>query len=291
MTSGINRSSPPDPLRDFSAGVCDGNRQGRTRPQVIFWSIIGVSLVGLAVTSCLLSPREPTPPAIVFFGAVFLFCCLSGAWIGLGRRKRRFAVVVVPLLLGVFTAWVLSSEHELWLFVSLNYCIAVLVAVTLFCLRRFVGRFRRVAPGELVTDALRFGIMDLMVWTTIAAALIVIGKTMFRGELGLGNSEWRLVTIVGSSLAVVTVINIWAILGNRITGFKVAIILLLSCLAIFANALVFPEQIWFFPSVFLLCETITLSLLYCLRSDGYRLVKDEDSPQLKSSQQTEEGVS
>ena len=157
------------------------------------------------------------------------------------------------------------------------FCLGIIgtVAVTTLWLRFWKGRLRHISESEGSDDALQFGIKDIFIWTTTIAILLGIGHWLmkFVDEAGAPRDN-ILVLILGLaiSIALATVVNIWALLGHRVSIVKLITLVLVTAAAATADFFLIPNG-FFFVCVTLIAQILFLLMLVVLRSQGLRFVR------------------
>ena len=218
---------------------------------------------------------NPNVPAIFMFGATMFFCCIVGAWLGLGKNHLRWLLAIVtPVLLGFGVTLAIGLRNEERAVFTWMFCGAtVLAALTTFLLRVAKGDYKQVEPDESTTDALQFGIRDLLIWTAVLAVVVAILKAILGVEFRIYSQQFTMIVVVSVSFSLATVIDIWAIHGKQLTPTKVLVVFVMTCCAMLANYFAITRFKWFFPSVFLLGQALAVAMMLSFRVRGYRFVK------------------
>lgn len=208
-----------------------------------------------------------------FFSPLVLLCCLMGAFAGLGRRIWRWPVVVVwTPLMGLYAAMITggSSLREFEVFVL---GIVGVVSLTTLALRIWKGDLMRIKPDTDQADALQFGIKHLLIWTTVAAILVAICQAIWNATLSGGGTDLIFIFGLAASLAIATVIDIWAFFGMRITTDKLVVVVLMTAASAIANYYLMRHNSDFFVIVAIVNQVLVILLMWILRMQGYRFVK------------------
>ncbi|QEG39086.1 hypothetical protein UC8_10470 [Roseimaritima ulvae] len=218
---------------------------------------------------------NPNVPAVFLFGSTMFFCCIVGAWLGLGKNHWRWLLAIVtPVLLGVGVSMAISFRSEERTVFICMFCGATgLAALTTSLLRVVKGDYKQIAPGASTPDALQFGIRDLLIWTAASAVIIAILKAILGAEFRIHSPEVTLIGVVSVSFSLATVIDIWAIHGQQLTPTKVLVVIVMTCCAMLANYFAIARYQWFFPSVVLLWQILAVAIMLSFRLRGYRFVK------------------
>lgn len=218
---------------------------------------------------------NPNVPAVFLFGSSMFFCCSVGAWLGLGKNHWRWLLAIVtPVLLGFGVSIAIAFRNEERNVFICMFCGATgLAALTTFLLRVAKGEYKRVEPDASTTDALQFGIRDLLIWTAVFAVIIAILKAILGAEFQIHSPEVTLIVVVSISFSLATVIDIWAIHGKQLTPTKVLVVFVMTCCAMLANYFTISRFQWFFPSVVLLGQALAVAMMLSFRLRGYRFVK------------------
>lgn len=238
-----------------------------------FWWIISGAAVTMIATLKMVDHSGPTVSAVPFFSCVFFFSCVLGGWCGLGSGLGRVVLpAILPLPLGFLVDVAVGSRVDEVLY-ALVYGIVLFVAFATFSLRLTKGRLVQLRPSEQAADALRFGIKDVMIWTTVVAVLLTIGRALIGPDILSVQREFKLIFAISFGMATATVVNVWAMHGQQITSTKIVVVTIFTILAAAITAFAMDDSPWFFPLVLLVCESLVMGLMYCLRQEGYRFVK------------------
>jgi hypothetical protein len=155
--------------------------------------------------------------------------------------------------------------------------IIAIVAITTLILRVWKGRLQVVADQEGRIDALQFGIKHIFIWTTAIAIFLGVGQFFLKyvDLLGLSRNQastFLMIFGLSLSISIATVVNIWAMLGSRISIFKTITLILVTSGAMVANFFLFPIG-YFFAIVTLVTQFLILFTMFVLRRQGFRFVK------------------
>ena len=172
------------------------------------------------VTALLLLSIDMGPPTVL--GAVFIGSCLSlpsmlAAWSCIRSGTWRYCLtVVLALLNGFVLTWTSNLRFDL-LLVLLPLATILPTLLTLFLIKRVVGRFGPLASGaDFFVEGLRFNLSHLFIVTTLLAVLIAIGKVIW--PLLEFDSPPDAFLIVGSLVALIsfnTLLHVWALMGQQ----------------------------------------------------------------------------
>jgi len=201
-------------------------------------------------------------------GAISL---LAGGTAGFNRSIVAWVLfAIVTPGLALVSSWT-TGGHDIpeWLSYTLSF--GATSAVTCFLLSLLKGKLVIVHYQSRVTsDALKFGIKDILLWSTIAAIFISIMKWV--GAIESIGQGLLYIGLSASAVSFLGVLSIWALLGNRLTPDK----LLTLPFTIGGSALILSRLITddFWP-VGLMTQGVVLAGLVALRFSGYRFVKAE----------------
>jgi hypothetical protein len=244
---------------------------------VVFWVIlIGIGMVYLFFSWLVSSDRGPDLMGIIYFSSLVPICCFAGAYAGLGNHPLRWpAVLIVGPLIGWYASFSLGG-NSLPEFEAFCLGIMGIVASTTLVLRRWKGTLRPVATGGLHSDGLQFGIKDLLIWTTVAAILVAIGQALFKYSENNNAGridEYLMILGLSISLAIATVVNIWALFGNQVTALKLLTVVLMTFGSAASCYWLYSMQVWFFAMIAIANQFVVVALMLALRKSGYRFVK------------------
>ena len=180
-------------------------------------------LLALIFTAEILTlPFIDTQGPPTFLGAVFIGSCLSlpsmlAAWSCIRSGTWRYCLtVVLALLNGFVLTWTSNLRFDL-LLVLLPLATILPTLLTLFLIKRVVGRFGPLASGaDFFVEGLRFNLSHLFIVTTLLAVLIAIGKVIW--PLLEFDSPPDAFLIVGSLVALIsfnTLLHVWALMGQQ----------------------------------------------------------------------------
>jgi hypothetical protein len=275
---------------------------------------LGVLVWGIVLTNLLLF-RATTDGGLIWFWSwtnpvrLLSNAFLSAQWsaiivwlmlgsVPLGKRAVLGAMVVAP---PAIMALMLLANHigtirtGFWAAVML----VQLVATTGLTALLSALRWRIVRPQTTTSDAavpwLQFSIRHILIATTAAAVFTALGKAIVvHSAGGMGWKEWLQVAINGSLLGALSLVAVWAALGEGGAALRMTLLLLLSVLLagllwwaeVTAEAALSPgaSSAWWFRQSFagrwwigwtLLAGTFLASWLSVLRVTGYRLVRQQ----------------
>lgn len=111
-----------------------------------------------------------------------------------------------------------------------------------------------------------------MVWTTIIAVLVALGRYLF-SYLSWGGLRDSFTVVVGAATVygIAAVLNLWCFLGSRLSAAKSLIVIGFLTIGCIVNYYLLGD--WLFSVVLLVNEVIFAAYLMLLRSSGLRFVK------------------
>jgi hypothetical protein len=248
----------------------------RTGWMAVFWIILALDTLYFLSFPFINMGNVEAWMVLTFFSSLTPICSLIGAYAGLGTHVLRWPVVmIVGPLTGAYANFA-TGGGELAEFQAFCLGVIAVVALTTSVLRIWKGKLSLIGPKDLVTDGLQFGIKDLLIWTTTVAILIAINQAIFKisGSLNLdGNHPFVMIFGISISLALTTVINIWAIFGKHITAKKLMAVVLMTAGSAASCYLLTTDWTWAAIPVIGQCEL--LAIIFALRKSGYRFVRSE----------------
>ncbi len=232
--------------------------------------------VALGFVASFFSQPGPTFPTGVFLSLIFSQLCLIGIWGGLSRRfglwLRLMLVVFGVVAISLETGFGLSgADQEIFVVCSIPALLMLLVAFAV----RFFARLQWVTKNsQAVQDALQFTIYHVLILTTVAAALLGLGRVLgpyFR--MVRLSSE---IATIGICFGATGIVALWATVGNRLHFYRCVLIFAIGG----ANGWIIAQIVSnggsedrFWLGVALAQALwLTLSLLV-VRTIGYRLVR------------------
>ena len=155
--------------------------------------------------------------------------------------------------------------------------ISALTTVAIFVTMEFskmaAGRFLIPDAGATVVDALQFKISHLMIATAAVAVFISLAKWLYGFARFVGYPELIfLVTLFATVLAVITLTNLWAFMGDGIKN-KIVVATLISFFAAGGTFLVSAIFQLTWLALFLIAWLAILAQLWVLRREGVRFVR------------------
>lgn len=240
--------------------------------------VLFVVTIPVWIVLCLLFPLSggPNAFAVAMFGLLTFLCAMLGFWASLGNVWWRWIVIASCSPMMGFISGLKGSESSTEFHV---YCMSIIaiVAITTLILRVWKGRLQVVADQEGRIDALQFGIKHIFIWTTAIAIFLGVGQFFLKYVDLLGLSRYQASTFLmifglSLSISIATVVNIWAMLGSRISIFKTITLILVTSGAMVANFFLFPIG-YFFAIVTLVTQFLILFTMFVLRRQGFRFVK------------------
>ncbi len=223
-----------------------------------------------------------------FFGSQL---CLGVIWAILGTANWRWRLPASTLALGPATYFIfrVSSEQysgHVWLSVVFVQTLGVLGLAGL--LRAFGYRIEPVADAvpSVVVGPLQFSIMHMLIWTTVAAVIVMVTKQI---AMSSPNLDWLQTFIDGVVLALVALAAIWLALGSGRAWLTALVAFSLAAaagatlwyvgeqfLALRVSARRFywmPQAGWWWMGWTLLAEPFLAGLLLMFRATGHRLAR------------------
>lgn len=237
---------------------------------VIFWVLMAMLLI--AYLTLPFAADGGRWSFILFLPVVICLSCWLAAFAGLGQSFFRWPIFVLATpALGWYSSYSFGGgDHSEWLtFVG---SLALTVAVTTLVLRLWKGNIARIEPGQNeMTEGLRFSIKHLFIWTTVSAIFVAIMQAILKSSLGGGGGVGLLqIGLMAGSVAIMVVFNIWAMLGKRVTMWKMLMLIIVTfgC-SLAAGWLLDSEFFW----MSLIAQAGILTLLVPLRMSGLRFLK------------------
>ncbi len=226
------------------------------------------------VLLCIYSNSRPDLLSYGVFSLLIVYASMLGFWLGLGDAWWRW--IVVPLIspaLGLCAGIKMLGEQLQFQV----FCLAIvaIVAFTTLVLRFWKGRLRYVADSELLEDALQFGIKDILIWTSAVAILLAVWQRLAEFVEERNDPSFNILLLIlglSGSIAIATVFNIWAFLGQQVSVIKIFTLILAICAASTAILFMVPTGP-FFVCVTLIAQVLLLVMLLVLRRIGLRFAK------------------
>ena len=249
--------------------------EDRRRAVWLYWQIAVV--IPIAVVIVLLAGGSGQAPAFIiglaFLSTLIFLCSAVGMWGGLGNWPWRWIpIIAMAPALGFLGCFATKDSGPQFHVFCLSICFIVML--TSLGLRFWKGQLRFVSTNEVRPDALQFGIKHIFGWTTGVAVLFGIGRVVYPATFGVG-SQWLLllqIAAMGALISISVVINIWALLGQRITVVKSLTLIGGIAGAASINTTIMPGDAFFFWVT--VCSQLLMSLaLIGLRLNKLRFVK------------------
>ncbi len=235
-------------------------------------TIVIVSLIA-AIVSCAGYSRFPDPLMVVVLAVTIFYCNLVAFWLALGKGWVRMATAVVfVLVVTTSVAWT-AGWREYVAFLFFYSGIVSVVGLTGLFLRAFFGEMRKFATEDSDRDALQFGVRHLFILTTLVAFTVatlqaLIQTKMFAMDMGAA----MIITFLVASISIATIVQIWAFFGNRLTWLRGAVVAVIA-IATSCGVIAIRSDLYFWMTVIVLNQALTVSALLCIRFEGYRFVK------------------
>ncbi len=245
------------------------------------WLVCQIAIVEVVALLLILGVGKASPGPSVTGGIAFsllIFVCSSiGIWGGLGYWPWRWIpFALVALGIGFFACFAFGHNGPEFHIFCLS--IIAVVLLTSMALRFWKGQLQFIAVDDDRQDALQFGIKHIFVWTTAIAILLggwqLVYPTLIDANVFV-NSRWLLLLSIaglGSMISLSVLVNIWAMLGQRVTLFKLIVLIGVTNGAGYFNNLIMPGG-----SFFLYCtigsQTLVTLALIGLRWNDLRFVK------------------
>ena len=249
-----------------------------------FWwlllPLIFIATIPIWLAICLNSqwPVQMTASSFLLFGLLVHYCASLGFWLGSGSAWWRWIVIAIfSPILGFFGGINAQDIHVQLQFHFFCLSIIGLIGLTTFLLRLWNGRLELVASQGVCVDALQFGIKEVLIWITAICVFlgfvrIAIGY-VFENEIVLEDySEYLLIFVLAFSISTAIVVNIWAMLGNRVSVIKLLALVLVTAAAMLVTHML-DLRSYFFSCVTLIAQFLMVFMLVVLRRQGWRFVK------------------
>jgi hypothetical protein len=255
--------------------------------------IIVVAIFTIAIGAINGAIGPPTIPVVLFVGSCLALFTAIGLWVGVDNNWRHiplqlvgFALVVSVLVL--FSTAGPSLDFAIFLMSLLGGVTVVIVATPIIFFRVLKnGSLKKPQPGEFASfkEVMQFGLTHLIILTTVVAVLISVGQWLANWiDVVSSHDPIIVVSKLGLSLAIGSVVSVWATLGRR-PLFRTALAVLVAVGVIILNYFIIrvgPFQ-WAYAGMTLVAWVETMVLLWCLRIEGYRFVS---RPRNESVEQT-----
>ena len=205
---------------------------------------------------------------------------MLGCWAGLGNARWRWLIIALASpLLGVVCS--IAADGELLEFQVFCLGIIGVVSLTTLTLRRWKGRLHQVHQSVYRAEALQFGIKHVFTWTTAIAVFLGIGKYAANYLVPLGSSTNGLNTLLmifglAACVSLATVVNIWAMLGDRVSAIKIFSLVIVTAGAMLGNYLLAGRG-FIFAGMVLASQALILITMLLLRMQRLRFVKSLES--------------
>jgi hypothetical protein len=209
-----------------------------------------------------------------FFGLVVSQTSLLGVWIGLGMspwwKKLMGLVIGVSFLFLLMGIGIDDRGSVTFAFIVMA---TSFVAIPLSILRPFRVAIHLNSVPAAPTSHIQFSIRHLMIWTSVIACLISIGKLVWRG-----NSD---VLLMAFTYGVIGVVPVLFVLGSKCrVAFSISLVAVGACAAYYKGAWAAyyigrrlrPVDNVFMTAAAMEVIAVVVSLLV-VRRCGYRLVR------------------
>lgn len=255
-----------------------------------------VACLLLDLTAACLAPRVGAPTVILgatigFFFAQTIFIAVCTVWLPAGSSTRVFfcviATVIVAISVGLHTR---SARIEIvFILAATVVCQWLVYLIPLLGMRLRGWQLQRIGGASVDVNyssnawEAQFGIQHILVWTSVVAILIGIGKIIARST-GIGNfSQTDLfvfaILVLGNSVLALPMIY-GMFVRYRVLSWLVGSILwvvLWTPFHLFMIVLSIPglpyEEIWMFGILDMLQVVLGAIFLNSLRRKGFRLVR------------------
>ena len=216
----------------------------------------------------------------IFVGLIFGQSTFVATWFFLARHWSRFSYAVIALsVLG----WLLASidgRFDLIIF-FLPFMNAIPIVLTVEIIKFTKGRFAMLDSHgqEDYQEGIQFTVRQLIILTTSIALLLGIWNAIGPAVQELFsrsrvNGVWPLFVAIGCTVATITLVSIWSLLGHW-KSWRPAAALLVGSLAIFLCCkYAAPSRainVW--VTMFVVCWFFLIILMLLLRYDGYRFIR------------------
>ncbi len=251
-----------------------GVRSIRIRAGVI-WAVL--LLVIIHVMPLVADTSSNTVTTAVFVGTCIALYSTWGFWLGFGENWWR--IIGVTVLANLVTVVLIFGtggpiRWKGFLLLSLLGGIVIaIVATPIVAIRHLrCGSLRVVVHDkEYRTDAIRFGITQMLAFTTCIAVLIVIAKVIVP-LFDLAVDNWQLVARLGATLGCCSIIVIWSALGKNAFARTLASTLCGAALAALNYWFVEDRRGMLWVTVTVVVWIETMILMWLVRLEGYRFV-------------------
>ena len=213
--------------------------------------------------------------SFLLFGLLVHYCASLGFWLGLGSAWWRWIVIAIvsPFLglLAGYNAPIGSLQLQCHFFC---FSIIGLMGLTTFLLRLWKGRLELVTIQGVGVAATQFGIKDVLIWITAISVFlgfvrIVTGYVAPNDNSLDQYSENLLIFILALSISIAIVVNIWTMLGNRVSVKQLLALVLVTAAAMLVTYLL---SNYLFLGVTLIAQFLMIFMLFVLRRQGWRFV-------------------
>gem|GEM_PF-5699596 len=270
------RSDRPEPAPHLARFPLTKPKRKRKRLDLwMFALMVCVCLAGPWIHDPLTSLSSVTA---VYLATVAATCAGMGFWLGFGESILRFVLIpfgLVQTACSMTMTFRTGVDAEALTTLGIFCVMTTMVVAGPISIVRAVrhGRLTRegLTVGEDSVEVLRFSIWHILVFMTAIAILSVLGKALFASGLST-SSDYLMVTLLGLTLGVCSIVVVWATLG-RAPAIRTVTSLLVAVGLAFANSYIESSSIgWFWIAVTMILWLQITILMWLVRGEGYRFV-------------------
>ncbi len=247
--------------------------------QIAFWIVLFLVLVAVPYLGFTVSKLTANTlwnySGILTGMSIFFF--LVGGYVGFGVNRVRWVVGPAFCLVGAAAvAWFAGGRAELGVLFVLCVLFSVTAAIFTGLLRVVKGELKVVDQNAGYVSAFQFGIVHIIIVTTLVAVLISVGKLVFSmlSTAARGPNDELVLAVPVAVFCVVfpLFVSFWSFFGVRLTVGKLIVNCLVTVFAAAAVAWLF-RSLPHWPVSVLLSQILFAVLMWLLRQQGYRFVK------------------
>ena len=217
----------------------------------------------------------------VYLGQMMSLFAACGFWLGFGRSRSRYLIAFAAgcglALVGTVTLASPQAVETFVLFLVWGAIVAAIVAIP-------IGIARKLRNGELLhvsshtgdesatNDVLQFSIARLFAITTAFAVLMVAAKYLFPMFSAMGGRDWLIVSKLGVTLGIGSIVAVWATLGHDALFRSIASVVVGAALITLNYWIINSNDRILFSLLTAVCWTNMTVLMWLVRSVGYRFV-------------------
>lgn len=246
------------------------------RFDTLWVSCLSLLFLAMSFSQGLNSSRSPLMS--VWFISIFVAIAAAlGFWIGFGESRTRFVAVGIAVLAltSVMTFGFRGPPgvEQFFLFLCFALVTTITVATPIWIVRYWRRGGLKIRHTEKTAEALQFTISQLFIVMTVVGILVGIAKAIWKVAPSYSGNEWWLVSALGATLGISSVVVIWSTLGNN--AFQRTIV---SAFVAFGLALLNRMMLdsgpreWVWIAVTLLVWAKITVLMWLVRIQGYRFV-------------------